>query len=100
MILQHPVFLAELPVAEAAVPYYTLCCLIAFLECALGLLGRAAAERKRHMERGVGRNGKSGYGEGRVGGRGEVFACVDKAKGRWRGRGSEGEEVEEGGDGG
>lgn len=52
--------LAELPVTKTTFSYYTLCCLIAVLEGAFRLLRRAAAERKRHMERGVGRDGESG----------------------------------------
>lgn len=91
--------LTELPVAKTTFSYYALCCLIAVLERALGLLGRAAAERKRHMERGVGRDGETGQREGCVGGRSEMFASVDKAKGGRRSGGAKGEEVEEGGNG-
>lgn len=52
--------LAELPIAEATISYDTLCRLIAVLECALVLFGRATAERKRHMEGGVGRDSEGG----------------------------------------
>lgn len=53
-------FLAELPVAEATISYDALCCLIAVLERAFVLLGRAAAKRQRHIEGGVGRDGEGG----------------------------------------
>ncbi len=75
--------LTELPIAEAAISYDTLCCLITVLERAFVLFGRAAAERQRYMKGGVGRDGESGYGEGCVGGSGEMFAGVDEAEGRW-----------------
>jgi len=60
VVLQHPMLLAKLPVAEATISYDTLCYLMAVLERAFVLLGRAAAERQRYMEGGVGRYGEGG----------------------------------------
>lgn len=54
VVLQQPVFSAEVAGAEAAVAHDALRCVLACLEAAPDLLGRhATAHRKRHVQRGV-----------------------------------------------
>ena len=74
---------AELALTKTAVTNYPLRIILAVLERAFILLGRAASERKSQMKGCVGRDGKGREGEARVAGRGEMLAGVNEAENRW-----------------
>jgi hypothetical protein len=97
MILKQAMLPAEMARAEPAVADDALRRVAALLGAAPDLLGRhPAAQRQRHVQRGVGGDGVRGE-RGR--GRGQVLAGVHEAQGR-RQICAEGEEGAEGGDGG
>lgn len=78
VILQHAVLAAVVARAKGAVANDALSSVFAVLERAADLLRRhAAAERKGHVNGGIGRNGVVGEGGGWVG---QVLAGMDEAQ--------------------
>jgi hypothetical protein len=97
VVFEQPMLSAEVAGAEAAVADDALCCVAALLETAPYLLGRhSAAQRQRHVQRCVGRDG---VGCERRRGRGQVLTGVHEAQ-RGRQVCAESEEGAQGGDGG
>lgn len=91
MIFQQPVLATVMALAEPAITDDPLRALAAFFEGTADLLGwHAAAERGGEVYRCFA--GDGALGEGRGGGRGEVFPGVDEAEGGFGERGADGEE--------
>ena len=95
---------AEVPLAEGAVAHDPLRPVLAVFEGAPDLFGwHTAADRQRHVQRRGWREQvryRSGGGEGGIsggGGGGQVLAGVDETDIACWGRGSEGEQLAEGG---
>jgi len=95
MALQHPVFPAEMSLAEPAIPDDALRSVLARGGvAALFLRGRAAEEGEGDVQGAFAGDVVGGQGAGG----GEVLAGVDDAEGELREVGAEGEEFAEGGD--
>lgn len=94
MRLQHTVFPAEVPLAEAAVAYNRLRAVLAVLEGAADLLRCAAAYRKSHVERAFACDVVGGERLGEA----EMLAGVDDAELAFGDVGAEGQQAAEVGD--